>query len=580
MKKIIYILIIVFLGYFNTAISQEMMLKNFPQEKIFIHQNTSFILSGEFLYYKVYCINTNTNNLSEISKIGYVELVSSEKKIIFKHKIKLENGIGYGDFFIPSNVQSGNYKLIAYTQWMKNGENFNYYQSDLDIINPFIENQQDIFVSDEAIVASRVYEFNKTNSNNLESLNTDKIVSGIKSSTKKYKSRERVELTLDALKNIQSDGNISVSVRKINGFNKFEKATSITYESKLVKDKIFKTSLILPELRGELLVGKVINNSNAPVSNVKVTFSISRGDNIFKIGATNSQGYFYFHLTENYNGQEAILNIIGRNDNDLKISIEESKSFDYEVDSFKEIKISPQLKSAILQQSIANQIENSYRDLRPNTITEKELITPFYDVAAKEYVLDEYTRFPTFKETIVEILDLVYLKQNNGERSIQVVKTSDNYKTGMPPLILIDGRIVQDHQMLLDFQTKKVKKISVDQENRYYSTQLFDGIISIETFDGNIENEDFFNSQDIKIKLIEPLNKSVYYKQVYDGNEKWDRLPDYRSQLLWEPSLKVSNIKKGLEFFTSDIIGNFEICIEGFTNTGKPISIKEIISVE
>ena len=201
-------------------------------------------------------------------------------------------------------------------------------------------------------------------------------------------------------------------------------------------------------------------------------------------------------------------------------------------------------------------------------------------MAAKEYVLDEYTRFPTFKETIVEILDLVYLKQNNGERSIQVVKTSDNYKTGMPPLILIDGRIVQDHQMLLDFQTKKVKKISVDQENRYYSTQLFDGIISIETFDGNIENEDFFNSQDIKIKLIEPLNKSLYYKQVYDGNEKWDRLPDYRSQLLWEPSLKVSNIKKGLEFFTSDIKGNFEICIEGFTNTGKSISIKEIISVE
>ena len=580
MKKIIYILIVVFLGYFNTAISQEMTLKNFPQEKIFIHQNTSFILSGEFLYYKVYCINANTNNLSKISKIGYVELVSSEKKIIFKHKIKLENGTGYGDFFIPSNVQSGNYKLIAYTQWMKNGENYNYYQSDLDIINPFIENQQDIFSSDEAIVASRVYEFNKNNANNLESLITDKIVSGIKSSTKKYKSRQRVELTLDALKNIQSDGNVSVSVRKINGFNKFKKATSKTYESKLVKDKNFKTSLILPELRGELLVGKVMNSSNGPVSNVKVTFSISGGDNIFKIGATNSQGYFYFHLTENYNGQEAILNIIGRNDDDLKISIEESKSFDYEVDSFQEIKINPQLKSAILQQSIANQIENSYRNLRPNTITEKELITPFYDVAAKEYVLDEYTRFPTFKETIVEILDLVYLKQNNGERSIQVVKTSDNYKTGMPPLILIDGRIVQDHQMLLDLQTKKVKKISVDQENRYYSTQLFDGIISIETFDGNIENEDFFNSQDVKIKLIEPLNKNLYYKQVYDGNEKWDRLPDYRSQLLWEPSLKVSNLKKGLEFFTSDIKGNFEICIEGFTNTGKSISIKEIISVE
>ena len=44
--------------------------------------------------------------------------------------------MGQGDFFLPADVVSGNYKIIAYTQWMKNGIDQHYFQSNIVIINP------------------------------------------------------------------------------------------------------------------------------------------------------------------------------------------------------------------------------------------------------------------------------------------------------------------------------------------------------------------------------------------------------------------------------------------------------------
>ena len=62
----------------------------FPQEKIFLHYNSSFFLLGESIYYKVYCLNAQNNSVSDLSKIAYVELVDQKRNVIFKHKIKFQ----------------------------------------------------------------------------------------------------------------------------------------------------------------------------------------------------------------------------------------------------------------------------------------------------------------------------------------------------------------------------------------------------------------------------------------------------------------------------------------------------------
>ena len=146
MKKHVFKLVVILCIVHNFSYAQHILkdaedvswYMSIPQEKVFLHHNTSLLLTGEYLYYKLYCFNANTNKLSEISKMGYVELISENGTSIFKHKIKLINGLGQGDYFVPTSIPSGNYKLLAYTQWMRNGEKHNFFSSDISIVNPFV----------------------------------------------------------------------------------------------------------------------------------------------------------------------------------------------------------------------------------------------------------------------------------------------------------------------------------------------------------------------------------------------------------------------------------------------------------
>jgi len=88
------------------------------------------------------------------------------------------------------------------------------------------------------------------------------------------------------------------------------------------------------------------------------------------------------------------------------------------------------------------------------------------------------------------------------------------------------------------------------------------------------------NNTSINLELLNPLDKKIYFKQVYDGSGKLKRIPDYRIQLLWLPNLEISSKTNEINFFTSDVNGTFEISLEGFTNNGDPVSLKEIIVVE
>ena len=109
--------------------------KTLPKEQIFVHYNSNMVLTGESLLFKVYSLYRKTNTLSKLSKIAYIELLDVNKKPILKRKILLKGGEGYGDIFISSKIKSGNYKLIAYTRWMKNTNS--YFEDNILIINPF-----------------------------------------------------------------------------------------------------------------------------------------------------------------------------------------------------------------------------------------------------------------------------------------------------------------------------------------------------------------------------------------------------------------------------------------------------------
>ena len=108
-------------------------------EKIYLHTDRSTYFMGEDLWYKAYNVRASNNLLFDNSNILYVELISSESKIIARNKTNLEMGLGHGDFQLQDSlgVKPGTYQLRAYTNWNRNFVEDFVFKKDIEIIDVF-----------------------------------------------------------------------------------------------------------------------------------------------------------------------------------------------------------------------------------------------------------------------------------------------------------------------------------------------------------------------------------------------------------------------------------------------------------
>ena len=116
-------------------------------------------------------------------------------------------------------------------------------------------------------------------------------------------------------------------------------------------------------------------------------------------------------------------------------------------------------------------------------------------------------------------------------------------------------------------------------EEYYYGKIVYQGIIRFETFDGNYA-ESLSGDYIKKFDMFSAQPNKKYFNQSYNNsNNVLANVPDFREQLLWHPNLTFNKKVMNFEFFTSDVTGEFEIVVKGFTNLGEPVYITESISV-
>jgi hypothetical protein len=85
-----------------------------------MHTDKNSYLAGELMWFKLYDVDASFHRSIDISKVAYVELLDVNNKPALQAKIALKDGNGNGSLFIPVTINSGKYKLRAYTNWMKN----------------------------------------------------------------------------------------------------------------------------------------------------------------------------------------------------------------------------------------------------------------------------------------------------------------------------------------------------------------------------------------------------------------------------------------------------------------------------
>src|SRR5438105_7774273 len=105
------------------------------QEKMYVHTDKNFYLAGEIIWFKVYNVDGSPHQPVDLSKVAYLEILDKDNKPVMQAKIALKKGKGDGSFYLPASINSGNYRLRAYTNWMKNFSSDFYFEKQVSIIN-------------------------------------------------------------------------------------------------------------------------------------------------------------------------------------------------------------------------------------------------------------------------------------------------------------------------------------------------------------------------------------------------------------------------------------------------------------
>jgi hypothetical protein len=118
-----------------------------PREEIFVHSDRSEYIAGEELWFNIYLIDRQSNNLTAESKIASIEILNQENRPVAQKRILLDNGSGQGQITLPDTLSSGSYIIRAYTNYMKNFLPLNCFMNKIFIYNAF-SNRKFILSSD------------------------------------------------------------------------------------------------------------------------------------------------------------------------------------------------------------------------------------------------------------------------------------------------------------------------------------------------------------------------------------------------------------------------------------------------
>ena len=93
---------------------------NYPAEKAYLQFDKPYYAAGDTIYFKAYVTLGEQHELSSLSGVLHVDLINAKNRIDQSIKLKLDSGLAWGDFALPDSLPAGNYRVRAYTQWMRN----------------------------------------------------------------------------------------------------------------------------------------------------------------------------------------------------------------------------------------------------------------------------------------------------------------------------------------------------------------------------------------------------------------------------------------------------------------------------
>ena len=120
----------------------EKITANFPQEKVHLHIDKPIYAIGEEIWIKAYVVTAQRNEPTLLSGVLNVDLIDAKNEVRKKIRMPIHKGNATGHITLIDSLAAGNYRLRAYTNYMRNYSSSFFFEKTIQIGDAFGEKQQ------------------------------------------------------------------------------------------------------------------------------------------------------------------------------------------------------------------------------------------------------------------------------------------------------------------------------------------------------------------------------------------------------------------------------------------------------
>ena len=542
-------------------------------EKVFVRTDRDMYVSGEELYYAVTLIQEK-DDATDPSVLAYMLIQNEAGEVLEGIAVPLSGNAGNGSMYIPDTLSTGFYRLMAYTNEMRNFSPNGYFKKKLFVANRFCEQLDPIMDLD--------VESLQPNDNNKDA---DFALSGsvepdhmsLKISVEKdvYGRRElvcfNVKKMLPASTSIQ---NVSVAVVPDFALWPFLRNNK---EEKQPAEYMTNAYIHYPrETSGPVITGVLKKQNGEPPDNrYRVLLSTPDSITAMQYSVSGSNGVFNIRPDKYFLGRPLYLTLDQPDVYDgLEIDVEDKFDVTIPFEAYTG-SIPRGLPAMVRKSQDVVTVKKAYELMQPpaNNPGKQQHQYPrrLYSQPVRTVVPANFVALDDFREIARELIPTLRVRSQRNDLQIRLLNNQTAYTFfDRPPAIFINNLPLGNFDELMKLSSDDIRRIEVHNTPWRFGRMQFDGILSVFTYD----LPDAYNILPTPFAQIPPLipqEKRTY--ETPDHNKKNNetaRIPDFRQLLFWQPDVQIHHTKvHEASFFTGDLGGIYIIYVKGYTEDGR-----------
>ena len=526
-------------------------------ERLYLVTDKESYLAGEHIWISCFCYDAVMGKPSLVSAVAYLELQNLSGSVV-QAKIALAKGRGSGLIALPVSLPTGNYRLIAYTRYMYSESEQNYFSRIVTVYNPLTSLR-----SDKVRLASGT---GPVHYPGLTQENTREI--SVLTDRKAYESGEEVRITLS--NHMPGEVSLSVSVFRKDNLNHYRNP-SISSVVDSTRNQVFTPfPLWRVDYPGEIIRGHVVDENNNPVApkgGFGSYISIA-GDQVqYYTGEIRENGSVRFFTSNLYGNGTLVSHVPSLNETKYHLVLD-SVYMDPPVEELTALVLDKNQQPVLKERSLGIQLSQAFR-LDTLFREEKAETNLLFENSGIVYKLDEYTRFPTMGEVMVEFIREARFRTIGGTRVLQLrlrdaAGVAFYVDDPTPPLVLLDGIPVMDHEKIYSYDPALVREIVIYPDKYAFGPIYYNGILFLKTYRGDFPDLELEGS--MRIHEFQGVQNHYAFGVVSPGS----RLPDLRHTMYWNPRVDLKDEEPvTLRTTTPQTKGTFVVVAEGMSLDGK-----------